>query len=155
MIPRVHVLVVGLSVAAFTLSAQRGDSDTISVDSARALLGTELLVVPGLPIWGIYDLSGRAVLVKQQSDSGQLVILREERGGQSIRMRRPADSIHNAPGAVEYTLLRGGPFPAERRLEGRRRHRYFEPLNVSVSVIDMARFRNWEAVLDSLAPLRR
>lgn len=153
--PRAGFLAVGLSVAAFTLSAQRRDSDTISVDSARALLGTDPLVVPGLPIWGIYALSGWAVLVKQQGDSGQLVILREDRGGRSIHMRRPADSIHNDRRTVEYTLLRGGPFPAEWLLEGRRRHRYFEPLNVSVSVIDMARFRNVEAVLDSLVPLRR
>jgi len=81
------------------------------------------------------------------------VILREERDGRSIHMRRPADSILDAPGAVEYTVLCGGLLPAEQRLEGRRRHRYIEPL--SVSVINMARFRTWEAVLDSLAPLRR
>jgi len=56
---RAGFLVVGLSVAAVTLSAQRRESDTISVDSARALLDTELLVVPGLPIGGIYALSGR------------------------------------------------------------------------------------------------
>lgn len=151
--PRAGLLVVGLSVASLTLSAQRRGADTISADSGQVLLGTELLVVPGLPIRGIYPLSGMAVLVEQEGDSGEVVILREVRGGSSILALRPADSINNAPRAAENAALQGRPLPGERRQDDHRRNRYIEPLNVTV--MGCVRIKDCETVLDRLAPLRR
>ena len=150
--PRAGFLVVGLSVAAVTLSAQRRDPDTISVDSARALLGTDPLAIPDLPVRAIYALPGEAVLVEQEDESGQMMSFREQRGGPSNLMRRPADSIRNSPRSVENAFLHSE--AAEWRLESRRRHRYIEPLNVRV-MSNRGRIGDWEAWLDRLAPLRR
>lgn len=150
--PRARFLVVGLSVAAVTVSAQRRGADTISVDSARVLLGTDPLAIPDLPVRAIYALPGRAVLVEQEDEAGQVMFFRGQSGGPSILIRRPADSIRNSPRSVEHAFLHSE--AAEWRLESRRRHRYIEPLNVSV-MSNRGRIGNWEAWLDRLAPLRR
>jgi hypothetical protein len=157
--PRARFLLVGLSVAAVSLSAQRRGSDTISVDSARALLGTDPLAVPDLPVRAIYALQGgRSVVVEQVLESGAIVLLREQRGGPAILFHSRIRFLDEDRTANERAALSGLPSPAERRSLDRLRHRYIKPLTVdllSLSLLGWDRNGEQLVLLDRLKPVRQ
>jgi hypothetical protein len=143
--PPFTALALGIALVAAPLTAQRLHPDTISADSARALLGTAPLVVTGLPVLAFYYLGGAGVLVEQRADSGRTVELLEQAHGTSVLMDRRWASPRAAQAA-----LQGEPLPGERRVWLHRAYRYIAPLSVTVMWSAGEAPETW---LDRLTPL--
>ncbi len=111
-----------------TVTAQALRAIPITIDSARALLGTDPVAVPNTAA-RIYAMPGRSVLVVQQVDSGESVAFQETRGPTTFPINQAVPCPYGRVDA-RYAASIGVPSCAEVRLRARQRYRYIANLNV-------------------------
>ena len=132
-----------------TVSAQAMRANPITVDSARALLGTDPVAVPNTPA-NIYAMPSRSVLVVQQVDSGESVAFQETRGPTTFPINQAVPCPYRRADA-RYDGAIGAPTCQELRLRARQRYRYTANLNVYLLYDQqvrqvLSRPRDWQRV---------
>lgn len=137
------LFVLPFSVAA----AQALRANPITVDSARALLGTNPVAVPNSPA-RIYAMTRRSVLVVQQLDSGVSVAFQETRGPTTFPINQAVPCPYIRTDA-RYDGSIGVPTCEELRLRERSRYRYVANLNVYLLYDQQVRYalsrpRDWQ-----------
>ena len=130
-----------------TVDAQALRAIPITVDSARALLGTAPVAVPNT-VARIYAMPGHAVIVVQEVDSGLSVAFEETRGPTTFPINR---AVPCPDGSAQPTLnaYTGRPSCEELRLRLRERYRYVAGLNVSLLYdrqvrVALSRPKDWQ-----------
>jgi hypothetical protein len=131
------------------MTAQVPIASPITIDSARALLGTDPVAVPNVPA-SIYAMPGRSVLVVQRVDSEESVAFQETRGPTTFPINLAVPCPYGRTDA-RYDGAIGVPTCEELRLRARQRYRYIASLNVYL-LYDrqvrsaLSRPRNWQRV---------
>lgn len=134
-------LLVALGALVPTLAAAqtRPPRSTITLDQARALLRTDPVALPNVPILWIYRQSSYSIMVQQQPDSGPAVTLVESRA----EYRLPAPEPSLGPGASIDAV--------QRRYDARQSTRVFP--GVTVWLVSRGHVPLRYDLLDQLEPI--
>ena len=116
----------------------------ITLQQAREILGASPVAIPGYPV-EIFRLDGRAILIRQQLDSGRVMTLREDRLGRPQFYRRTTTQDE------KQRFLAGLPSAGEERAVAWHGYRQFG--SVSVHYIGNMRKSIPSDLLDKLEPI--
>jgi hypothetical protein len=117
----------------------------ITLGRAREILGASPAAIPGYP-FKLFPLFGRAVLVRQELDSGRVIAFREDRDGRPIVTRGEMSNQETA-----NRILAGLPTRAEETWRARQSYRQIG--SVSVRYLGSAREPIPYDLLDRLEPI--
>jgi hypothetical protein len=138
------IVAAWIAFSPFSADAQttRGE---ITLGRAREILGANPAAIPGYPI-KLFPLFGRAVLVRQELDSGRVIAFREDRDGRPIVTRGEM-----SPRETANSILAGLPSRAEQTWRSRQGYRQIGP--VSVRYLGSSREPIPRELLDRLEPI--
>jgi hypothetical protein len=130
-----------------TTTAQALIANPITLDSARALLGTNPVAVPNAPA-RFYAMPKRAVIVVQEVEPGLSVGFQETRGPTTFPINQAVPCPDGAAKPTQDAYV-GLPSCAELRLKLRQRYRYVASLNVYLLYdrqvrVALSRPRDWQ-----------
>ncbi len=153
--PSLSVAIVAALVAFSLTSADaQMTRGAITLEQARAILGANPVAIPGYPV-EFYLLGGRAVLVRQELDSGKVIAFREDRGGRpggSSRRQWVSTRGNSVQDDGPQRILNGLPSSIEEQYWARRSYREID--GVSVRYLGSSRERIPYELLDQLAPIQ-
>ena len=129
------------------VTAQALRAIPITIDSARALLGTDPVAVPNTAA-RIYAMPGHVVIVVQEVDSGLSVAFEETRGPTTFPINRAVPCPDGSAKPTQDAYV-GRPSCEELRLRLRERYRYVAGLNVSLLYdqevrVALSRPKDWQ-----------
>ncbi len=116
----------------------------ITLQQAREILGATPVAIPGYPV-EIFRLDGRAIMIRQQLDSGRVVTLREDRQG------RPQFYRTTTTGDEKQRMINGIPSGGEERVRAWQSYRQVG--SVSVHYLGSLRRPIPSDLLDKLEPI--
>jgi len=138
------IVAAWIAFSPLSVDAQRTHGE-ITLARAREILGANPAAIPGYP-FKLFPLFGRAVLVRQELDSGRVVAFREDRDGRPIVTRGEM-----SPRETANSMVAGLPSRAEETWRARQSYRQIG--SVSVRYLGSVREPIPSDLLDRLEPI--